>query len=332
MAASDAMRAEQLPGTVTTEFLTCQVEHATSPVGSADEARAELDGFRSALGRFAAEHGAIAAGTGTPFGTGEATTVSPSARYARIAEWLGDISGGHQVNGLHVHTEIADEEERIRALNRLRPWLPVLLALSGNAPFWHGRETGYQSWRSVLLRRLPTMGCPPVFADATHYRESVDRLVRLGAAPDIASLAWAARASDRYPTVEVRVFDAQLTTDDTLLVATLTRALLVSAPAPAPIDTDAIDAALWMAAREGLEADLLNPRTGGVEPATGILPLLMETVSDALQDAGDQAFVEDRLRRVRTDGTGAQRQLRAHAAGGTEGLRALFGADEVIPA
>lgn len=331
VAASDAMRAMDRPGAVSTEFLTCQVEHATSPTDSLAGARAELVGFRDPLSRFAAEHGAIAAGTGTPFGTGESATVSPSARYARIAEWLGDITGGHQVNGLHVHAEVLDEEERIRALNRLRPWLPVLLAVSGNAPFWHTRDTGYHSWRSVLLRRLPTMGCPPAFADATHYREVADRLIRLQAAPDVASLSWSARVSDRFPTVEVRVCDAQLTPDDTLFVTALIRALVVSAPDGPDLGTDAIDAALWMAARDGLDAMLIDPLTGEATPGAEVRRALMDTVTGALQDAGDLAFVDGHLQRVLADGTGSQRQLRAYATGGVEGLQALFTADEVIP-
>lgn len=330
MAASDSARAFGLVGNVTTEFLTCQVEYATSPVDTLVDARTELDGFHRVLSGFAADHGAVAAGTGTPFGAGEATTVSPSVRYAHIAEWLGEITENHQASGLHVHVEITDDEERIRALNRMRPWLPVLLSLTGNAPFWHGRETGYQSWRTVLLRRFPTMGCPPVFADATHYRESAEQLIQLGAIPDMASVAWSVRLSDRFPTVELRVFDAQLTTDDSLFAAALTRALVVAAPDAPHLDTDAIDAALWTAARHGIDANLLDPFTGEVTAAPAIRQTLMRTVMSALQDAGDLAFVEDHLGRLVADGTGSQRQLRAHAAGGVEGLRALFTADEVI--
>jgi carboxylate-amine ligase len=331
MAASDSTRAFGLPGKVTTEFLTCQVEYATSPLQTLAEARAELDRYHRALAQFAADHGAVAAGTGTPFGLGEGTTVSPSTRYDHIAQWLGEITVSHQSNGLHVHVEVTDEEDRVRASNRMRAWLPVLLSLTGNAPFWHERDTGYQSWRSVLLRRFPTMGCPPVFADATHYHETTQRLIRLGSIPDMASVAWSVRLSDRYPTVELRVFDAQLTTDDSLFAGALTRALLASAPDVPHLETDAIDAALWTAGREGIDANLLDPFTGEVVAAADIRQILMRTVRDALQDAGDLAFVEDHLGRLLADGTGAQRQLRAHAAGGVEGLRALFTADEVIP-
>ncbi|MGW8482726.1 carboxylate-amine ligase [Microbacterium sp. NPDC055903] len=332
VAASDDARADAPAGTVTTEFLTCQVEHATTPVLALEDARDELTAFRRSVTRFATEHGAVAAGTGTPFGAGEATTVSPSVRYARIADWLGDITGGHQVNGLHVHVEITDEEERIRALNRIRGWLPVLLALTGNSPFWHGRDTGYRSWRSILLRRLPTMGCPPVFSGMSHYQDVRDRLIRLGAAPDAASLGWSVRASETYPTVEVRVFDAQLTVEDAVFAAALTRGVLLSDPDVVPLDSDAVDVSLWMAAREGMAANLIDPQTGSVSTAADLATRLVETVSGVLQECGDLAFVEDALSRTLADGTGAERQLRALAAGGVEALRALFTADEVVAA
>jgi carboxylate-amine ligase len=317
-----------LPGTVSTEFLTCQVEYATSPAASVGTAREEMCAIRDHLGRFASENDAVAAGTGTPFGTGAAASTTPSDRYRTIAWWLGDITGGHQVNGLHVHAEVIDDEQRVRALNALRPWLPVLLALSGNSPFWHERDTNYSSWRSILLRRLPMMGCPPPFRDYTDYRAVVDRLVGMGAALDIASLSWTARLSDRFPTVEVRAFDAQLGVDDALLLAALTRALVTSAEEPAThLETDALDTALWMAAREGLDGKLLHPHTGEIADTRTLVRVLFTILTPALQTAGDLEFVEEQLARTLTDGNGADRQRRAFATYGMEGLRSLLGGE-----
>lgn len=322
--ARESVAGENLPGAVSAEFLTCQIEHATSPVSSIAEARAQLDSFRGHLTRFAKESALLGAGMGTPFGTATSTVVD-SARYRTIARWLGDIVGEHQVNGLHVHVEIPDADDRVRALNALRPWLPVLLSLSTNSPFWRGHDTGFGSWRTILLRRLPTIGSPPPFRDADDYRACVNRLIELGAAPDAASLAWLARVSERFPTVEVRVFDAQLTAEDALLLAALTRALLTSAITPRThMETDAIDTSLWMAAREGLDARLLDPMTGGVSDARSVVQLMLRMLAPALQATNDLDFVTDRLARLLTDGTGADRQRRAFARDGITGLRALL--------
>lgn len=323
--ARESVVGESLPGTVCAEFLTCQIEHATSPVVSVAEAREQLDSFRAHLARYAEHNTILGAGMGTPFGTASSSIVSDSGRYRTIARWLGDIVGEHQVNGLHVHVEIPDADDRVHALNAVRPWLPVLLALSTNSPFWHGRDTGYCSWRTILLRRFPTIGSPPPFRDADDYRAGVNRLVELGAAPDAASLAWLARISERFPTVEVRVFDAQLTAEDALLMAALTRALLTSAIAPQnDIDTDAVDTSLWMAAREGLDGRLLHPLTGGVSETRSLVQLMLRMLTPALQATGDLDFVADRLARLLADGTGADRQRRAFARDGINGLRSLL--------
>ena len=95
--------------------------------------------------------------------------MSDSERYARIAGDIATITAEHQINGLHVHVGFDDREERVRSLNALRPWLPTLLALSSNSPFWSGHDTGFDSWRAIHSRRLTTYGTPPVFRDAADY-------------------------------------------------------------------------------------------------------------------------------------------------------------------
>ena len=314
-----------LPGTVSAEFLTCQIEHATSPVVSVEEARIQLGAFRAELARLAESEAMLAASTGTPFGVAENSAVSDSGRYRTIAHLLGDIAGEHHVNGLHVHVEIPDPDDRVHALNALRPWLPLFLAISTNSPFWRGHDTGFSSWRSIILRRFPMIGSPPHFRDADDYRARVNGLVELGAAPDPASVSWLARISERFPTVEVRAFDAQLTVDDALLFAALARALLTSAITPeTQIETDAIDTSLWMAAREGIDGRLLHPMTGGVSDTRALIRLTLRMLTPALQATGDLNFVTDRLERLLADGTGADRQRRAFARAGVDGLRSLL--------
>lgn len=328
LAAQEAIRAGGVAGTVVTEFLTCQVEHATTPHVDRQAAQSELRVFRDRLTEAASVMGAASAAVGTPFGVAT-TSVTPGPRYEVIASWLGDIVGSHQVNGMHVHVEFPEVEERVRAMNGLRPWLPALLALSGNSPFWHRRDTGFRSWRSVLMRRFPTMGCPPLFRDASHYAAAVDQLVALRAAPDTASVAWAARLCERYPTVEVRVFDVQLTVEDAVLLATITRAALRALRADdvladdLPQSTEAVNASLWMAARDGLDARLLHPISGAAMTARAVVADLFNRIAPALQDTGDLRFAQEQLGRILVDGTGADRQRRAYARDGLSGLRAL---------
>lgn len=328
--ARDALRRESpLPageagGESEDEFLDCQVEISTTPSRSLREAGLQLGHFRRALDTFASETDTVICSAGTPFGSLRATAVTRQERYRVIADQMGGLSREHVVNGLHVHTEVPDLEERIRALNGIRPWLPVLLAMTANSPFWRRRRTGFASWRSILLRRMSTMGCPPLFADADDYERRVDRLVQTGATVDRAAIGWAARVSQKYPTVEVRIFDAQLSVDDALYAAALTRALISEPPAAEPLDAEAIDASFWIAAREGMCARLVDPRTGEVAPAWSVAEDLLGELRNSLDARGDLEFVSARLETIRAHGTGAERQLRALTQQGLPGLRALL--------
>ena len=314
-------------GEVMPEYLTCQFECVTEPATVRADAEAQLRRMRGLLGAHAAAQRALAVASATPFVSPGGLVVSPSEHYAEVATQLAEITREHEVNGLHVHVEIGDDdEERVRALNRIRGWLPALLALTGNGPFAHGRHSGFASWRSILIRRLPSSWCPPHFRDADDYRARVNHLVALEAIPDASSLAWAVRLSERFPTVEVRVFDAQLTPEDTLLAAALSRALILSEEADGAPDSelDAIDAALWMAARKGTEARVIDPTTGDVAPFWEVADRMLAHARPALAHLGDDEFVADRIARVRRDGTGAQRQEQAFARDGVAGLRELY--------
>jgi carboxylate-amine ligase len=316
----------QVGGGLTPEYLTCQLESATEPCTTRADAEVQLRRTRGLLGGAAAEQGAIVAATGTPFISPNRLVVSQSPHYDAVSAQLVEITREHEVNGLHIHVEVLDDEERVRVVNRVRAWLPPLLAITGNAPFAHGRDSGFASWRSILIRRLPASWSPPQFHDLTDYRAHVEQLVSMGAIAEASSLSWTVRLSERFPTVEVRVFDAQLTVDETLLAVALTRALLVSDALDDchGLGHDAIDASLWTAARYGSDARLIDPANGEIAPAWSIAERMLERLRPTLAAHDDEDFVVDGIARIRADGTGAQRQHRAYADGGAAGLRELY--------
>ncbi|GAA1825238.1 carboxylate-amine ligase [Agromyces salentinus] len=306
------------------EFLAAQIEHATGIHDDLGTAGADLLRFRTELVEASRDLDVVPVGTGTPFDAGPDVAIMPTERYLHIADDFGDLIVDHQVNGLHVHVEVTDPEARVHALNVTRVWLPVLMAATGNSPFWRGRDTGFASWRHLILRRQSTAGCPPEFVDATDYQERTQALVELGAVVDLPSIAWAARLSERFPTVELRVFDAQLTVDDALLAVALTRAIVTSASEQS-VDRDAptelLDGALWAAARTGMESRLPDPVAGGFRPAQEVLDHLVEVVRPALEDAGDLEFAMAGIERVRAHATGAERQRTEYRERGFIALR-----------
>lgn len=312
-------------GVVTAEYLTSQLETATEPVSTRADAETQLRNLRALVGGHAREQQAIAAATGNPFATTRTSIISASPHYDDVAYRLGHLSRDHEVNGLHVHVEVAGDEERVRALNRIRGWLPALLALTGNSPFANGLDTGFASWRSVLIRRLPSSWCPPRFEDLDDYRARIDQLLDLDAIGETASLSWAVRLSERFPTVEVRVFDAQLEPADSVLAALLCRALILSDDRSLTGDRlDDIDASLWTAARLGMDARIIDPTTGRAADAWAVVDRMLAASAPALREYGDEDFVTEGIARIRADGTGATRQRRAFDQDGTRGLAALL--------
>ncbi|MEC5149823.1 gamma-glutamyl:cysteine ligase YbdK (ATP-grasp superfamily) [Cryobacterium psychrotolerans] len=226
---------------------------------------------------------------------------------------------------------VPSRDAGVRALNRLRIWLPTLMALSGNSPFWRGSSTGFDSWRAVIMRRWTTTGCPSHFNDAADYDRRIRRLVGVGATTDVATVAWYGRLSEVHPTLEVRVADAQLDVESRTLLAALTRGLVATALdeagrdiPPLTVEPELLDAALWHAARDGIRGNLLNPATTELTPAREAITTMVRSIEGSLDDAGDQQRVAESLEHLWRKGTGAQQQERAFATKGRSGLSAFL--------
>jgi len=318
-------------GYVTQEFLASQVERSTAVFTHLAEAEADLSRFRAELASTARAHGVLAIGTGTTFDAPTSPTLTDNARYHTVEAGIRGILRDHQICATHVHVGVPSREAGVRALNRVRVWLPTLMALTGNSPFWRGSDTGFDSWRAMIMRRWTTTGCPPCFTDAADYDRRIRRLVGVGGTSDVATVAWYARLSEAHPTLEVRVADAQLDLAPTLLLAALTRALVVTAlaeaerDAPPPVvDPELLDAALWHAARDGIHGELLDPSDGEMKPARVVTQNMIRYVEEALDNAGDRHRVAGLLERLWRTGTGAEKQQQAFGTRGLSGISVLL--------
>lgn len=320
-------RFPELDGLVTREYLSSQIEYSSPIFESAHDARQALTNYRQRLGSAAAAVGAIAWHGGVPFTVDGPPEVTPTVRYEELAAEYRELVREHQINAVHVHVEVASRERGVRALNAVRGWTPALLALSSNSPHWHGRDSGFESWRSIQMRRWTTHDCPPVFRDASDYEQRLQNLVGVGGTIDVGTVSWNVRLSHHHPTIEFRVFDAQLDPAQTVLLALICRALVTA------VDNDDVtfpdfppelmEASLWQAARDGLNAQLLNPVTGTLAPAHTVLDSLVTLISSAADEHGDAAEIREGIHSLAQSGTGAIRQRLAHQRSGSGGLREL---------
>ncbi|OBH00077.1 glutamate--cysteine ligase [Mycobacterium sp. E3247] len=297
------------------ELSSCQVETTSSVVATSTELGEELSRLRRTAARAAEAVGLQLLAAGLPPATPHEFPVTDTPRYRRIGAEYGMVAHEQGICGCHVHVAVPDRAAAVAVSNWLRPWLPSLLALSANSAVYRCADSGYASWRSVLWRRWPVAGPPPFFPSPDDYDRTVRMLIDSEVILDQKMVYWDVRPSENFPTIEVRVADVPATVAETVLLATLVRAAVMTAleaDGPGRLPPAALRAAYWKAAHDGLAGrtlDLVHGR--GAVPAREQLGVLVRRVRPALESLGEYDRVVAELDRVAEQGNGAMRQLRA---------------------
>ena len=307
----------ELEGQVKPELMQSVLEIATKPCQSVAEAAAELRKLRREVARIAEERGLLLAASGThPFALWEDQKIVDRPRYRELAEQLPMIAHQELIFGTHVHVAIEGADRAIYVADGIRRYLPLLLALSANSPFWRGQRTGIMSSRTPVFRAFPRVGIPPHYGTWEIYSHRVEQMMRGGAIEDYTYLWWDVRPHPNFGTVETRIFDQQTTLDHTVALAALTIALahhmsafydderpLVESP------TELVDDNKVRAALTGMEGELIDFATEREVSAGDMARDLLSELREHAQELGcadELAGIEDLLER----GTGARRQLR----------------------
>ncbi len=304
-----------------------QVETRTDPHRHLADLRAQVVAARRTAGRAAREADLAAVACGVvPRPSGE-PVVSPDPRYRDIVERFGDVARAAGTCGMHVHVDVGSDEEGVAVIDRIAPWLPVLVAVSANSPYAEDRDTGYASWRAQVWSRWPTAGPTERFGDVETYRRVGRWLVESGAARDEKMLYLDARLATAQPTLEVRVADVCTDLDDAVLVAALARGLVETAAraqdedGPAtPWRAEMLRAAHWRASRHGTSGRLVHPVGQDLRPAREVLEALVGATREALEEAGDLDLVTAGLDRVVAGGGAARQRAAFERTGGVRGV------------
>lgn len=314
-----AQRADELGVDLQLELTSCQVETATEVAAGMADVREQLTRLRSTAARAAAECGARLLAVAVPPAVPHEFPVTDSPRYHRIADRFGMLAREQGICGAHVHVAVPTREAAIRVSNRLRPWLPVLLALTANSAIYRNADSGYASWRRMLWARWPSAGPPPHFDSVDEYDAMVRMMLQSGAMLDEGQVYWDVRPSANFPTIEVRVADVPATAADTVLFAALVRAAVMTVldeerhgGGVPPLSPHALDAAYWRSARDGLDGMAIDlAESHAPVPARDLLAALVDRVTPALAAVGDLDLVRVELTRLDEQGNGAMRQRAA---------------------
>jgi len=260
---------EELLDRVSSETHASAVELRTGVHATVGDAIAELGELRSVLTGVLDGLGLAAGGSGThPSAVWHEMQVSSRERHQHVYGSMRELARREPTFALHVHVGLPSGEAGVAAFNRLRAHVPLLLALSANSPFWQGRDTGLASARTPLFQAFPRVGIPRAFGSYGEYVRAVDLLLDCGAFPEPTYLWWDVRPQPRLGTVEIRIMDAQSTLGAmaalVALVQCLVRLELVDGHADAALvhAPEVLDENRFLAARDGVEAELVDPVRG----------------------------------------------------------------------
>jgi carboxylate-amine ligase len=311
---------EGLSNSYVAELQSCVVEMNSGVVETLDGLRADLQSHRRILMDTAARlgMGVVAAGA-VPLSVPAEMRVTQTARFRQMLADYQLLAREQLICGTQVHVGLNDRDESVAVASRVTPHLPTLLALSASSPFWaDGSDTGYSSARTLVWQRWPTTGPAPAVSSAAEYDRLVDDLVASGVITDAGMVYFDVRPALAAPTVELRVCDSCPSVDTIVLIAGVFRALVEREVEALRAGVRAVEvapplarAALWRAARSGLEGELVDLSGPSSRPAAQVVADLVRSLRPQLEAAGDWPMIDELTRQVLIDGTSAARQRRA---------------------
>ena len=300
------------------EMLQSVVELSTHVSPNVAALRLDLQQKTAALAQLLAEDGLLLVRAGThPIEHWSHQLRTHHPRYEELAEEFQDVAQSILIFGLHVHVGIDDHEIAIPIMNQLRTWLPHMLAISTNSPFWVGRKTGLKSYRAIVWKRFPRSGIPPLFSSTAEFDHYTENLIRTGCIDNAKKIWWDIRPHPFFDTIEFRVFDMPPTTEDSIAIAALCQALVAKLIwlykhnlQTCVLPTHLIEENKWRVARYGLDApivDFIQNRQLSMRQA---LHELFDFVDDMLDDFDTRREINYLRTLVDSPhGTGADRQI-----------------------
>ncbi len=305
-----------LAASITGELISSEIEIVSGRGQTLAEAIGLQRERRRRLFALTGRQGAALAATGThPWADYREQQIIDTEHYRRVEQGLKYVAWRNNTFSLHVHVGIRDIDRAIRVCDRLRPVLPLLLALSANSPYLDGRDSGLHSARTQsFTRNFPRCGIPDAFGGWRSYREYIEFLVRTHSIVEFTQVWWSVRPHFEFGTVEVRVCDAQSTAGESESLA----ALIVACVAQAARDVDEgvpfsdppprmVEENMWRAIRHGLDGRMVDLERAEEYPAAAIADRLAVWTEPTRAELGVEMAFPER--------NGAQRQRRMIEAG-----------------
>jgi carboxylate-amine ligase len=318
---------ENISGDIQPEMLEPQIEIATKPSLEFSEARTQLASLRSSVGAVARDFNLSIMASGThPLAVWSRVRPTAQPRYGKVMHDLQMLGSRNVLCGMHVHVEVPDLGMRVDIMNRIQPYLPLLLALSTSSPFWQAQRTGLLGYRLAAYRELPRTGFPDLFENAQDYQRYIDTLVSARAIENSSYVWWVIRPSLKHPTLELRVADSCTRLDDTIAIAALYRCLVRRLSLNTSLNAGQTGASRaindengWRAQRYGIHGSFVDEKTRTAKPVRELLEETLDLVAEDAKVLGCQREL-DLARWIVARGTSADQQLTLYTEAVGRGL------------
>jgi carboxylate-amine ligase len=303
-------------GEVKPELMESVCEIATTPTANATEAGMQLRALRRQVQQVASQRGLAIGSAGThPFAMWEDQRIVARPRYRDLVSGLQFVARQEIIFGFHVHVGLDDPDKAIHVTNGMRVHVPLLLALSANSPFWRGDATGLDSTRTPIFRTFPRVGIPPRYENYQDWSRRIEFMMAAKAIGDYTYLWYDVRPHPNFGTIEIRVMDSQTRVEHTLALAALVQAMVKelaehyeAGKRLSRYPYEMLDENKWLAARHGLDGQLVDlPKTARV-PVADLARRLLERMRPHAEELGSAEEL-DGLEDIIENGNGASRQI-----------------------
>lgn len=293
------------------------LEIGTGICKNVKEARFEVTKIRSIVAHLARQNGlSIGAASTHPFARWEEQDIYPDERYHILIEDMQLLARSLLIFGMHIHIGIENRETQIQLMNEMRYFMPHILAISANSPFWEGMNTGLKSYRSKIFERFPRTALPDLFSSWGEYQNYVDLLVKTGSIDNAKKIWWDIRPHPFFPTLEIRICDLPMRIEETIAIAALCQALAAKLFSLYERNLSfreyrrsLLMENKWRAVRYGLDGKLIDWGRQREMPARDLIRELLDFVDDVVDDLGSRREIEY-IYQILEMGSGADRQLK----------------------
>lgn len=299
------------------EMIGSMLEIGTGVCRTIQQAQEEIVKIRSIIANLCKQNGLLLGAASThPFAHWQDQEIFPDDRYRIIVEDMQVLARSLLIFGMHIHIGIENRELQIQIMNEMRYFLPHILSLTTNSPFWTGVNTGLKSYRSKVFERFPRTNFPDYFNSWGEYQAYVDLLVRTGCIDNAKKIWWDIRPHPNFPTLEVRICDLPMRVEETIAIAALCQAIAAKLYSlySKNLSFRLYHRALlmenkWRAVRYGLDGKLIDFGKQKEVPTRHLIGELLDFVDEVVDDLGSRKEI-DYIRTILDNGTGADRQLK----------------------